>query len=239
MKTTGGQDARTGGPVAAPAETSTRELVARSILQHGPSTAAQLAERLELTPAAVRRHLGTLVDAGHLEPRQQRVFGHRGRGRPANVFVMTDEGRCEFYHAYDDLAIKALDYLSEAAGPHAVENFAEYLFASIAASFIAASEASDAPSDLDVLAGVLSEQGYVAGIEPVASGQQLCQYHCPVAHVAERYPQLCEVETRIFAELLGSHVQRLATIANGDGICTTHIPKPIPQPLPTPTKGNT
>jgi hypothetical protein len=25
--------------------------------------------------------------------------------------------------------------------------------------------------------------------------------------------------------LLGTHVQRLATIAHGDGICTTHIPR--------------
>ncbi|MFW6188461.1 MAG: transcriptional regulator, partial [Actinomycetota bacterium] len=25
--------------------------------------------------------------------------------------------------------------------------------------------------------------------------------------------------------LLGTHVQRLATIAHGDGVCTTHIPR--------------
>ena len=34
-----------------------------------------------------------------------------------------------------------------------------------------------------------------------------------------------EAETEIFAELLGTHVQRLATIAHGDGVCTTFIPK--------------
>ncbi|MGW0372200.1 hypothetical protein ACWDZW_25560, partial [Streptomyces coeruleorubidus] len=50
-------------------------------------------------------------------------------------------------------------------------------------------------------------------------------HHCPVAHVAEQFPQLCEAETEFFAELLGTHVQRLATIAHGDGVCTTFIPK--------------
>jgi predicted ArsR family transcriptional regulator len=45
-----------------------------------------------------------------------------------------------------------------------------------------------------------------------------------VAHVAEQFPQLCEAETEVFARLLGRHVQRLATIAHGDGVCTTHIP---------------
>jgi len=44
-----------------------------------------------------------------------------------------------------------------------------------------------------------------------------------VAHVAAKYPQLCEAETEAFGRLLGTPVQRLATIAHGDGICTTHV----------------
>ena len=50
------------------------------------------------------------------------------------------------------------------------------------------------------------------------------EHHCPVAHVAEEFPQLCEAETAAFQRLLGTHVQRLATIAHGDGVCTTCIP---------------
>jgi hypothetical protein len=42
--------------------------------------------------------------------------------------------------------------------------------------------------------------------------------------VAAEFPQLCEAETRVISRLLGVHVQRLATIANGDGVCTTHVP---------------
>jgi hypothetical protein len=40
------------------------------------------------------------------------------------------------------------------------------------------------------------------------------------------YQQLCEVETEAFGRLLGTPVQRLATIAHGDGICTTHVTAP-------------
>jgi hypothetical protein len=47
-----------------------------------------------------------------------------------------------------------------------------------------------------------------------------------VAHVAAEYPQLCEAETEAFGRLLGTPVQRLATIANGDGVCTTHVTAP-------------
>jgi hypothetical protein len=37
------------------------------------------------------------------------------------------------------------------------------------------------------------------------------------------YPQLCEAETETFGRLLGTPAQRLATIARGDGVCTTHV----------------
>ena len=30
----------------------------------------------------------------------------------------------------------------------------------------------------------------------------------------------------MISRLVGTHVQRLATIAHGDGVCTTHIPTP-------------
>lgn len=219
------EDARE--PVSAPQESdaSTRERVARSILQHGPSTAAQLADRLGLTAAAVRRHLTVLMEVGRLSSREQRVYGHRGRGRPAKVFCLTDEGRAEFYQAYDALAINALGYLGEHAGPDAIDAFADATMAAIADRFVALDpeygEASGA------LVQVLNDQGYVASLQPVATGQQLCQYHCPVSHVAKEFPQLCAAETRVFSRLLGTHVQRLATIAHGDGVCTTHIPHPV------------
>jgi hypothetical protein len=77
----------------------------------------------------------------------------------------------------------------------------------------------------------------VASVRPSALGEQLCQHHCPVAHVAEKFPQLCEVETELFSRLLGVHVQRLATIAHGDGVCTTHVPgtaSPVRVPNVTP-----
>ncbi|HEV8526372.1 MAG TPA: helix-turn-helix domain-containing protein, partial [Actinomycetes bacterium] len=77
----------------------TRERVARSILAHGPSTATALAERLGLTPAAIRRHLDALLADGVIEARDQRFYGPRGRGRPAKVFALTDSGRDAFFQA--------------------------------------------------------------------------------------------------------------------------------------------
>ncbi|MFT4295542.1 MAG: transcriptional regulator [Micropruina sp.] len=206
-------------------DASTRARVARSILQHGPSTASELAQRLHLTPAAVRRHLSVLIGVGHLSSRQQRVYGTRGRGRPAMVFELTDAGRAEFPHAYDALAIDALTFLREAIGEQGVERFAEDFVAAVEKRFHEVRGEYDNP--VDALVKALNDAGYVASVHPVATGKQLCQHHCPVALVAAEFPELCEAETRVFAQLLDSHVQRLATIAHGDGVCTTHVPRPV------------
>jgi predicted ArsR family transcriptional regulator len=210
----------------------TRERVARSILEHGPSTAADLAERLDLTPAAVRRHLEHLVDEGTVESRQQRVYGHRGRGRPAKVFVVTDAGRDEFDQAYDDLAVNALRFLADTAGDDAVSDFARQRFSELEERYRPL--LSDVPDEdrPRILAEALTREGYAASVESGPAGMQMCQHHCPVAHVAAEFPQLCEAETEAFGRLLGSHVQRLATIAHGDGVCTTYVPH---QPASDPT----
>jgi predicted ArsR family transcriptional regulator len=209
-----------------------RGQVARLILELGPSTAATLGSRLGLTPAAIRRHLDTLLAEGMIEMKTARAYGNRGRGRPAKVFVITDAGRSAFEHTYDDLAASALRFLAGKAGPAAVAEFARDQVADLErryAPVIAHGETLDERAA--ALAEALSADGYAASSGPApaiggplaANGAQLCQHHCPVAHVAAEFPELCEAETEAFGRLLGAPVQRLATIAHGDGICTTHV----------------
>ncbi|MER7000810.1 ArsR family transcriptional regulator [Streptomyces sp. NPDC000410] len=206
-------------------ERSTRNRVARSILDHGPSTVADLATRLGLTQAAVRRHLDALVADDVVAARDQRVYGARTRGRPAKVFALTDGGRDAFEQSYDKLAVDALSWIEQHAGEAAVAAFARDRLEAQAVAYREAVEAADPEDRTEALAKALSADGYAATAKNAPVGEQLCQHHCPVAHAAERYPQLCEAETEIFSRLLGTHVQRLATIAHGDGVCTTFIPK--------------
>ena len=202
----------------------TRARVARSILEHGPSTAVELARRLDLTPAAVRRHLEHLLDAGLVEQREPRSHAARGRGRPAKAYALTERGRDGFEQHYDDLATEALRFLAETGGEEAVRAFAERRVAFIEERFDDVRAAHPEMNPTEALAQVFSDEGYAATVRDVPVGDQLCQQHCPVAHVAHEFPQLCEAETEAISRVLGSHVQRLATIAHGDGVCTTCIP---------------
>jgi len=209
----------------------TRERVIRSILVDGPSTAVALAERLDLTPAAVRRHLDHLVEEGMLQPRDQKVYGARGRGRPAKVFALTESGRETFDQQYDDLAAEALRFLAETVGDDAVMEFARRRVRFIERDYDRIVADHPGLSPAEALARVFTDEGYAAGVRQLPlvneqpAGQQLCQQHCPVAHVAQEFPQLCEAETEAIGRILGTHVQRLATIAHGDGVCTTCIPE--------------
>jgi predicted ArsR family transcriptional regulator len=218
-----GQHLRDTGVVKIVAEQSgTRERVRSLLLALGPSTAAVLSERLGLSPAAVRKHLDALLVDGTVTTREPHVRGLRGRGRPARLYALTDAGHADGPSSYDDLASSALRFLAEAGGVEAVERFAQTRVAELEERY--ADRLHDAEDKPAALAEALSDDGYAATTSDHGTGVQLCQHHCPVKHVAAEFPQLCDAETAALGRLLGVHVQRLATIAHGDGVCTTFIP---------------
>ena len=144
--------------------------------------------------------------------------------------------------AYDDLAAQALEFLAETAGSEAVEAFAAVRASRLATRYgPAVDEAGADPHErAGALARALTTDGYAASVRPMPelvihdehqaqhAGKQLCQGHCPIQEVAARFPQLCEAETQAFSQLLGVHVQRLATLAHGEHVCTTHVPPARP-----------
>ena len=204
----------------------TRDQVARAILESGPASAVELAKRLKITPAGIRRHLDSLIDEGVLtsrEPYQGAAL--KGRGRPSKVFVMTDSGREKFEHSYDDLAVAALKFMSSKNGAHLVKEFAQVRAAEIERKGLEIKNSNKNINEKSkALAKLLTKEGFAASTRKKGMGEEVCQHHCPIAHVASEFPELCEAETAAFSAILGTHVQRLATIAHGDGVCTTFIP---------------
>ena len=221
-----------GAEAAAAAAThdgQTRSAVVRLLLESGSITAGQIGERLGLSAAGVRRHLDALIDMGEAESVQAAPWQQAGRGRPAKRYRLTSTGRAKLDHSYDDLASAAMRQLREIGGQEAVRSFARQRIDAILSGVEAAG--SDADEEIEAtaerIAGALSKAGYVATTTQVGGpihGVQICQHHCPVSHVAEEFPELCETEQQAMAEVLGTHVQRLATIVNGDCACTTHVP---------------
>jgi predicted ArsR family transcriptional regulator len=206
----------------------------RSIVQlllEGPTTAGEIGDRLGISAAGVRRHLDALVDGGDAEANAAASWQHNGRGRPAKRYRLTAAGRAKLDHAYDDLAVAAMRQLREVGGDGAIRTFARRRIDTILAG-VEGSAGGDVTTAADRVAVALTTAGYATTTTRVTGpidGVQICQHHCPVSHVAEEFPELCETEREAFADILGTHVQRLATIVNGDCACTTHVPL-IPEP---------
>jgi len=222
---------------AAAPDGRTRDRVAQLLLERGAATAAELGALLKLSPAAIRKHLDAMLADGLVETREVRSRGPRGRGRPAKAFVLTAAARETFPHLYDGIATAALRWIAEHGGPEAVSAFAAAQLSPLEQRCRTAlrSAGDDPIARAEALAEALTAEGYAANATTIASGGQLCQHHCPVAHVAAEFPQLCDAETQVISRVIGTHVQRLATIAHGDGVCTTHIPAPV-RPSDHPTR---
>ena len=212
--------------------------VARRLLEGGPSTATQLAEDLGLTPAAIRRHLDALEAEHFLTVHEEAPFGpvsseRRGRGRPAKVCALTAAGRDAFEQSYDDVALDALRFMAAQTNGSLVADFARSRSDALAERY--ARLLADAPVHDRVrqLAQLLSQDGFAASVQDSPGGSvQLCEHHCPMAHVAEEFPEFCEAEQAAFSQLLGVHTVRISTIASGSNICTTHVPGPMATTAP-------
>jgi predicted ArsR family transcriptional regulator len=217
----------------------TRGEIIQLLLESGPITAGDIGDRLGISAAGVRRHLDALLAAGEAQASPAAVWQQHGRGRPAKRYRLTAAGRAKLGHTYDDLAAAAMRQLREIGGDEAVQTFARRRIDTILAGV------SDGPDDVEAtaerVATALTKAGYATTTTRVRGpidGIEICQHHCPVSHVAEEFPELCQTEREAFAEILGTHVQRLATIVNGDCACTTHVPLTDPS-AHSPRRGKT
>jgi len=119
--------------------------------------------------------------------------------------------------------------LREIGGDEAVRTFARQRVDTILKGVASAESAADGAvqAAAENVAEALTKAGYATTTTRVGGpiqGIQICQHHCPVSHVAEEFPELCEAEQAAISEVLGTHVQRLSSIVNGDCACTTHVP---------------
>ncbi|WP_026461189.1 helix-turn-helix transcriptional regulator [Schaalia suimastitidis] len=211
----------------------TREQVLDLIVEKGPVTASTIARVLGLTTAAVRRHITILVDGGEVADHDSVQHGKRGRGRPARHYVATERAHQRLADGYGEIALKALGYLGQVGGEEAIDAFAAARSRELERRYapIVREAGNDPRIRAQALADALTADGYAATVREIGGGGfavQLCQGHCPIQQVAGDFPQLCEAETQAFSRLLDVHVQRLATLAGGEHVCTTHIPVAVP-----------
>jgi DeoR family transcriptional regulator, suf operon transcriptional repressor len=181
-----------------------------------PVTAEALAEQLDVTPNALRRHLKEL-EAGGIVGYKSEI---RGVGRPVYAYSLTDQGEALFPRAYDDALSNVLELVRSQQGSDGIATLFAQQWSAIAVE--AKDELAKLPLNerVQLLAELLSSRGYMAEAESTSPTEAILREHnCALRLVAERFPEVCAAEARFLEDALGATVTRSAHIASGANCC--------------------
>ena len=199
-------------------------------LQHTPdATVRDVAELLDVSEVAARRHLAVLVDEGFVDVREEAD----GPGRPAKRFRLTDQARRLFPQRYAEMADELLTFITTQQGRDGLRAYLRWRLEQQTATLSEQITAKDLPGRLQQLAGALSEEGFDATVTEDGEGFLLKQEHCAIYDVAREHPEMCTYEAATFSKVLGSDVQlsRRETMAAGGTACVCCVtPKTSPDP---------
>src|SRR2546428_6921325 len=176
-----------------------------------PVTAKALAEKLRVSPNAIRHHLK------ELEAEQLIAYGReqRGVGAPTYAYRMSAEGEALVPRQYERALTDVLERLAEKAGREtAVEIFREH-YADLTKQLTTRLAGVSAEQRLAEVARVMSEAGYMAEWQAEAGTFRLSEHNCAIRAVAERFPEVCAAEERFLPEALGAAGERRAPTRNG------------------------
>ncbi len=169
-------------------------------LERGAKTAAELAERLAISPVATHRHLKDLEARGLVIYELEK----NGRGRPAKRWRLLQDGFCQ------GLLAKVRARLG---GEGLVGLLGELHRERLGAL----------PPDPRALAQRLVIEGYRPELVEEGGRWLLLQRRCPRLELARAFPELCQAEAAAYAEKLGTAVTLEATLAEGAAACRFHL----------------
>jgi DeoR family suf operon transcriptional repressor len=202
---------------------STKDDILQLLRKQGQATAHELAEQLDISPQAIRRHLKDL-EAKHLIEHQ---LIQEGMGRPQHLFRLTEQGRDHFPHRYDEFAVSLLDTLAETVGPEQVSLILQKQWQRKALDYRDRLGKGPLKQRVAALVELRKIEGYMAEWHPVEhegtkEGDRflITEHNCAISNVAESFPRVCDHELEMFAVVLPDCVvERTYWMINGEHRC--------------------
>ncbi len=195
----------------------TRRLVLLAIKEHGALTADQLADMLNISTVAVRRHLDNLQTAQLI--RYEEV--QNGVGRPSYVYSLTDRAQRIFPRNYQELAGDMLDTIKDLYGKKAVEAIFTKRTNKKIQNYRFLVNANSLSKRVEQLVSLRRADGYMSTWEETEDHSFIVnELNCPIQHVAEGCETACREDLRIFSDLLNAQVTRVNHMVQGDNACS-------------------
>lgn len=213
----------------------TREQIL-NLIESEELSAIEIAESLNLSAGAVRRHLDLLVAdqliTSHI-PRQDDTR-KAARGRPTSVFRLSDTsemlksamdyrrllGRiARALESFTDIEVSGKD------GTEILELVSERLADLVAADYAPNMRAKTFEAKLVEVVSLLSEEGILRSIRTDKKGFILSTPSCPIKTLSRTTGAICEADRRSIELLIGTNVQQISTIAAGSHSCEYLVSK--------------
>lgn len=180
-----------------------------------PRTAKQLAEKLGVSPNAVRHHLKELETESLIAYGRQQ----RGVGAPTYAYRLSADGEGLFPKRYEETLTGLLERVSEKAGRRAAVELFEDHYAELTRRHRAELEGVAEPQRVDAVARLMSDAGYMAEWQEAGGSFRLSEHNCAIRAVAERFPEVCAAEEKFLRDVLGADVERRTHIVSGCNAC--------------------
>lgn len=179
--------------------TSTREQIIDLLKRRKRMTVAAVAEELNITEMAVRRHLNTLERDNVVVTTLQR----QAIGRPTNVYELSSAGQELFPRSYSELSIELLKIIQETEGMEKIQELFDRRKERLKTTYEKRMFMKSLDERVQELAAIQNELGYMAELSEDDNGSYLIkEFNCPVAEVAREFPVICEAQKSLFKELL-------------------------------------
>ncbi|ATU92145.1 MarR family transcriptional regulator [Phyllobacterium zundukense] len=194
----------------------------------GSQTAAALADRLGVTPVAVRQMLARLNEDGLVGFEDSR----ESVGRPKRFWHLTDAGNGQFPDNHAGLTADILASVSAVFGDAGLDRLISHRETATLNQYRAALEPIDSiEAKVEHLAEIRSAEGYMAETRREANGDLiLIENHCPICVAAKACQKLCRSELDVFQAALGPDVEikRFEHILKGARRCAYRITEKQP-----------
>ncbi|MFN7517078.1 MAG: iron-sulfur cluster biosynthesis transcriptional regulator SufR [Dolichospermum sp.] len=193
-------------------QTSTKQDILEYLLKHSQATAVELADCLDVSPQAIRRHLKDLETEKLV---LYSVSAQPSMGRPQHLYQLSQQGRSRLQKnanrlndGYGEFAISLLDTLAETVGRDQVKSILRKQWERKAQEYRERVGNGSLRERVASLIELRKQEGFMAEFHPVesdASGAErfiFVEHTCAISDVAESFPSVCGHELEMFAAIL-------------------------------------
>jgi predicted ArsR family transcriptional regulator len=204
-------------------DNSPRGQIIKLLQRNGPMGIKAMRLALGVSDTAIRQHLNTLLADGLI---QRTLARSGGRGRPSTLYTLADKARHLFACESQDLALALYDELLKEFGPDTVRTLLDRVAQRMAADYRYHVRGLDLQERVKTFSLLLDSRGIMSDVSEHEQGVMLHEYNCPYQELATAHADVCALEEKMLADVLGAEVKLTQTIVGGHHRCSfiVHYP---------------